>query len=502
VYRTANGGNTWSERNSTDLINVGFHWWFRGIYIDPTDEDVLYNVGFLMQKSTDGGNNWFACFDGVHVDQHTLAFDPGNSEEILLGNDGGLYKSLNGGNSYTQFFNLPITQFYKMYADPNDSERIYGGTQDNGTLRTTTGSSDDWYRIYGGDGFQPLIDDNNSNIIYALKQNGDLVKSIDDGQNFSSAIDDVPLTERFNWNTAITFDPQNSETLFYCTQRVWKSTDGGDSWQAISDDLSNGSGEGNLTFGTITTLDVSPIDSDVIIAGTDDSNIWITQDGGENWNKVSTTLPNLWTTRVLADRENPEVFYASFSGYRYGENLGHVFMSPDYGNTWIDIGSNLPDIPVNDIELDSNGNLYLATDIGVFMSEDQGLQWIPLDDELPSVVVTDLHYQEQDQMLLAGTYGRSAYKAFLNSGDDVGTTTLTNDLVLYPNPARTKFTIGLSTDLTNATLKIYNASGKLVLQKEITTQISTVDISRLKSGLYHLSVFDGKQSWVERLVVL
>jgi len=410
VYRTSDGGDNWVQVNSSQLTNVGFHWWFRGIFVDPKDENTIYNVDYRVQKSTDGGNSWFSSFSGVHVDQHALAFNRIRDNEVLLGNDGGLYISPDNGTSNVKDLSLPITQFYRFYVDPQNGNKIYGGSQDNSTIRTSTGGLSDWQIIYGGDGFQPLVHATNTNIIYALSQNGNLAKSTNNGVTFDNVTGNITSSDRNNWDTPITFDPQNSEIIFYGTQRLWKSINGASSWTAISPDLTTGSGGGNLRFGTITCIDVSPINSDIIIVGTDDSQIWVTSDGGANWNNVSSTLPNLWTTKVLADRDVPSSFYVAFSGYRYGANLGHIFKSTDNGATWIDIGSDLPDIPVNDIVKDQNANLFAGTDIGVFASYNDGLNWFSFGNNIPNAVVTDLHIQEADQLLYAATYGRSAYQ--------------------------------------------------------------------------------------------
>lgn len=415
VFKTNDGGDTWNEVNSSQLFNVGFHWWFRGIFIDPTDENTIYNVDFVVQKSTDGGNSWFTAFSGVHVDQHALAFNSVNNNEVLLGNDGGLYISNDDGSSYVKDLSLPITQFYRFYVDPQNSDKVYGGSQDNSTIRTTTGGLSDWQTIFGGDGFQPLVSATNTNIIYALSQNGNLVKSTNNAGSFFGAANGITGSDRNNWDTPISFDPQNSDVLYYGTQRLWKTTNGAGNWTAISGDLSNGSGFGNLTFGTITSIDVSPLDGDMIIVGTDDSQIWITKDGGNSWNNVSSTLPDLWTTKVLADRDDPNSFYVTFSGYRYGANLGHIFKTNDNGLSWTDIGSDLPDIPVNDIVKDQHANLFAGSDIGVFVSYNDGLNWFSFGDNIPSAVVTDLHLHESEQILFAATYGRSAYKIDISS---------------------------------------------------------------------------------------
>ena len=291
VYRSSNGGDSWTEVNSSQLTSVGFHWWFRGIYVDPSDEDVLYNVDFVVEKSTDGGNNWNTSFPGVHVDQHALAFHPTNSNIVLLGNDGGFYKSLNGGASWTKDETLPITQFYRFHVDAQNSDKRYGGAQDNSTMRTTSGSLGDWNIITGGDGFQPLVDPTNTNIIYALSQYGGLVKSTNNGASFNLVLNGIDGTDRNNWDTPICFDPNNSQTLYFGTNRLYRSTNAANNWTVISPDLTAGPGGGNLTFGTITTIDVSTLESNRIYTGADDGTVFTTPDGGTTWTDISAGLP-------------------------------------------------------------------------------------------------------------------------------------------------------------------------------------------------------------------
>src|SRR5690606_39243561 len=159
--------------------------------------------------STNGGDSWSSVFTSAHVDQHAMAFNPLAANEILLGNDGGLYYSTNGGSSTTKDLKLPITQFNRMYVDAQNENKIYGGAQDNSTSRTQTGGLSDWNIIYGGDGFQPLVDPTNTNVIYALYQYGALGKSTNNGSTFFNATNGISGNDRKNWDTPIVFDPSN-----------------------------------------------------------------------------------------------------------------------------------------------------------------------------------------------------------------------------------------------------------------------------------------------------
>ncbi len=503
TYRTDNGGDSWTQVNS---INNGtsYHWWFGGIFVDPTDENVIYNSGFVMEKSIDGGNTWSSTFSNVHVDQHAVAFNASVPDEVLIGNDGGLYISSNNGNTSIKDNTLPITQFYRFYVDAQNANKVYGGTQDNNTIRTTTGGLDDWQSIFGGDGFQPLVDPSNTNVIYALSQRGNLGKSVNNGASFSGALTGIPGGDTNNWDTVITFDPADSQTLFYGTQKVYKTTNAAGNWTAISPDLSNGPHSGNLAFGTVTTIDVSPLDSNVIYAGTDDGNVWVTQDGGSNWDLISAALPDLWTTKVLASREDLSSVYVTFSGYRYGEDNGHVFKSSDYGANWVDISTDLPDIPVNDILKDSYGNLFLGTDIGVLASLDEGVNWQPLGLNMPSVVVNDMYIHEATEYLYVATYGRSSYK--LNIADDIlgnETDLFASEVKIYPNPASDYLNISTLNSSEKLKVVVFDQLGRTVLIEEINVSNSEdrISLEAVNSGIYYMQLTQGTKKTTKKLIV-
>lgn len=503
VYKTINGGDSWTEVNSSQLEDVGFHWWFGGIFIDPTNENILYNVDFQVQKSTNGGVNWSNSFVNAHVDQHAMAFNPSIPGQVLLGNDGGLYISGNGGGSSQQNLKLPITQFNRIHVDAQNANKIYGGAQDNSTSRTQSGGLSDWNIIYGGDGFQPLVDPTNTNTIYALYQYGSLAKSLNNGSSFNSATNGIPYNDRKNWDTPITFDPNNSQILYYGTSKLYRTTDGAGWWNAISPDLTRGPHQGNLTFGTITTISVSKFNSEVIYVGTDDGKVSVTQDGGSNWTDISLGIPNRWITKVMASKTDANTVYVTLSGYRFGENEGHVYKSIDFGNSWTDISTTLPDIPVNSLEQDSFGNLFIGTDVGVLATDNEGNSWRVLGDNLPSVVVSDLYIHEGSQFLFAGTYGRSSYKIDVSNnilkGED---NSFSSEVKVFPNPATDIVSISLKTSSNNASLFIYDTMGRLVKQQNLENEkLMNLSVEGFQPGVYYLKISDGKKQVTKKLIV-
>ncbi|MEL6720779.1 MAG: T9SS type A sorting domain-containing protein, partial [Bacteroidota bacterium] len=210
------------------------------------------------------------------------------------------------------------------------------------------------------------------------------------------------------------------------------------SWTALSPDLTDGSGNGNLVYGTITAIDVSPVEGEVIYVGTDDGNVWVSKDAGSSWKDIKTNIPKRWITNIQADPNIAGHAYLTVSGFRYNSNLAHVFRTEDYGETWIDISSNLPDVPVNDIVKNSiTEHLYIATDIGVFFSVDDGISWEFLGTELPNVPIIDLDLEADANLLVAATYGRSLYKYDLQSSTNtIDYEPIDLKLQLNPNPVQ------------------------------------------------------------------
>jgi photosystem II stability/assembly factor-like uncharacterized protein len=217
LYKTENGGDSWFRVNDGALSDLysSFGWYFGNVRVDPMDPDRVYAMGLDTYKSTNGGNSWSNITGNrIHVDEHDWWISPGNSNWMLSGNDGGLYLTTNSGSTWAKFRDLPITQFYAACLDPQQPWRLYGGTQDNGTMRTPAGLLDDWEIILGGDGFYCIVDYTNSNTIYAEWQWGNLRKSTDGGNNFFDAENGIPGGERRNWSTPVVMDPSDNETLY------------------------------------------------------------------------------------------------------------------------------------------------------------------------------------------------------------------------------------------------------------------------------------------------
>lgn len=470
VYRSTDGGSSWSARSASSLGNPfsSFGWYFGQIRVSPQDENEIWVLGVPLERSTNGGSSFSDRTNGQHVDMHELWINPANDSHVISGNDGGIFTTTNSGSSWSKSLNLPITQFYAITVDPQLPQRVYGGTQDNSTPRTLTGAIDDWDTLIGGDGFTVVVDPTNSNIIYGEYQYGGLSKSTD-GFSFSVIFYGAG-DGRANWHMPFVMDPSDRQTLYAGTYRVHRTTNGGGSFTPISPDLTDGPGSGNLTFGTLTALAVSATDPDVLYAGADDGNVHRTTNGGSSWTDVGGTLPDRWVTRLTIDPTDASVAYAAFSGYRSDDFTPYLYRTSDYGSSWADITGNLPQAPVNDVVVDPQNpsRLFVGGDVGVYVSNDLGVSWAKLGAGLPLSVVVDLELHEPTRALIAGTHGRSSFRLDLDEAVDApeiaaGDAAGVRLAPPTPNPSRGASRLSFAVPrATNARLTLHDVHGRQV----------------------------------------
>ena len=473
LYKTTDFGNSWTDADPGNNVSNGtssFSWYFGQVRVHPTNPNIVFAMDQYLMRTTNAGNSWPIIYSSsLHVDHHALAFNPNDPNYLLEGNDGGINISTDGGVNWTKVAELPVTQFYEIGLDYNNPQRLYGGTQDNGTLRTLTGNVNDWTRIYGGDGFYVIVDHTNPNVIYAESQNGNLGKSTNGGNNFNSALNGINGSEPTNWSTPVIMDPNNNNVLYYGTDRVYRTTNGASSWSAISPDLTDGIPETRL--GTVTTIGVSPVISNVIWAGTDDSHVWYTIDGGTNWTDVSASLPYRWVTRIIPDPQNETTAYVTFSGLKWQDPQPHVFKTTDLGQTWTDISSNLPDAPANAFAVDPINTdwLFVGTDLGAYYSSNGGANWTYISPDLPVVSVYDMKIHPTGHFLVMGTHARSMYKmdlAFITDIKPETDTRIVSNYILkqnYPNPFNPNTQIEFSIPKSEQVkIRIYNTAGQLI----------------------------------------
>ena len=509
LYKSTDHGESWNRINRNGVISVPFMWWFGKIQVDPKDPDIVYVPGLDIVKSVNGGENWFEVFVNTHVDQHAIWIHPADTDTVWLGNDGGLFKSFTGGANYQKVANLPITQFYTATLDPMQEGRIYGGTQDNGVMRTPIGLVNDWEILYQADGFTTVLDPSDDQFILSEFQFGGLVKSLDGGQSFAFIKPEQLEGERINWHAPLVQNPMNPKTIYHGRNRVYRSYDRALSWDIISPDLTRGDQSTNLVFGTLTTIGVSPLDSNLIYTGSDDGKVWVSENGGLDWNDITSGLPQRWITKVLPSPRERNTVYLTLSGYKYNDAQAHVFRSDNLGQSWEAIDGNLPDIPVNDIIYHfSTKDLYIATDIGVFASENQGNTWFKVGEDLPVVVVSKLMLNTSESLLYAATYGRSIYRTTLDNPLDTNDTpTQTVAIKVFPNPTAGAFNLEFKLEQPENTLvSIFNPQGQRVrqlLQARLSpgTHQLDFDLHSLTVGQYIVKVELGKRTFHRPLIL-
>ncbi|MCA9759047.1 MAG: glycosyl hydrolase [Candidatus Eisenbacteria bacterium] len=424
LYRSTNSGTSWTQVNDAGLGDVfaSYGWYFGNVQVSPTDPNDVYAYGYDLYRTTNAGGSWSQRWAGAHVDHHDFWIDPNNASRQILVGDGGVYLSSNDGGTWSHVETLPITQFYAGTVDPQNVNRIYAGAQDNGTNRTTTGSDDDWIELFGGDGFYPLVDPTNSSHIWVEYQYGNLYYSSNDGGSWNGATGGIPGSERRNWSTPHVHAPSAPYTRYFGTYRLWRSSTN-TSWTSISPDLTDGTDDANHT---ITTIAVARSNSSRIYVGTSDGRVWTTGNGGANWTRIDTGLPVRWVTRVAVDPDDDQTAYVALSGYRWGETTPHLFRTTDAGASWTAIdgaglGGPLPDAPVNAIAIDPEDGrrLFVGLDVGVYVSNDTGSTWAPFGAGLPVCVVHDLDFHESTRTLTAFTHARSTYQIAVPAVSDV-----------------------------------------------------------------------------------
>ena len=430
VYLSTDDGNTWNKTHEGYLDDVyySYGYYFGKIHVDPTLPNKVYIYGVPILKSEDYGRTWKNINgDNQHVDHHALWIHPGRPGYLVNGNDGGVNISYDDGKNWIKCIHPAVGQFYYINVDNNEPYNVYGGTQDNGvwmgshTYTPGTGWIMDgeypYKSIMGGDGMQVQIDSRDNQTIYTGYQFGNYFRLNKDRKEFKYITPKHELGSspyRWNWQTPILLSSFNQDILYMGSNKLLRSMNQGNDFTEISPDLTKGGKQGNVPFGTITTIHESPLKFGLIYAGTDDGWVHVTKDGGASWQNISEGLPkDLWVSRVQASAFDEGTVYVSLNGYRNDHFLPYIFMSTNYGSTWQNISIGLPNEPVNVIKEDHRDAdiLYAGTDHGAYFSLDKGKNWSSLGGaELPNVPVHDMVIHPKSGHLLVGTHGRSIFK--------------------------------------------------------------------------------------------
>ncbi|WP_250433334.1 VPS10 domain-containing protein [Hanstruepera flava] len=450
VYKSIDGGKTWKKTHDDYLDGVFFSYgyYFGEIRVDALNPDAIYVMGVPIIKSKDGGKTFTSISrENVHADHQALWVNPNKSGHLINGNDGGLNMTYDDGENWEKLNVNSVGQFYTVNVDNQKPYNVYGGLQDNGVWVGSHRSGinkgwqqsgqNPWESIMGGDGMQVQIDSRNPNIVYTGFQFGIYFRiNRETGENTNiqpkHQLGESPY--RFNWQTPILLSPHNQDILYMGGNKLMRSMNQGTDWQAISPDLTSGGKKGNVAYGTLTTISESPFQFGLIYVGTDDGYVHITKNGGGSWNRISNSFPkDLWVSRVIASQHKKERVYVTLNGYRWDDFNTYIYMSDDFGQTWKNISSNIPNSPVNVIKEDPKNEhvLYAGTDNGAYVSFNNGNSWEAFSNGLPNVAVHDLVIHPEANDLVLGTHGRSIYRTNIEPLQQLNNEILKKPITLF-----------------------------------------------------------------------
>ncbi|HEY3134909.1 MAG TPA: glycosyl hydrolase [Blastocatellia bacterium] len=442
VYRSEDAGATWTKMSSTNPRPM----YFSQIRIDPNNDQRIYVLGVQLSISDDGGKTFRN--DGaqkIHVDFHAMWINPANSNHMMIGGDGGVGISYDKSKAYVWLKNMPLGQFYHVAYDMKIPFNVCGGLQDNNTwcgpsrVRSASGiGNDEWFVISGGDGFQAQMDPSDSRILYGESQDGRMSR-IDRTTNERKTIRPEPpegeKDYRWNWDTPMVISPHNPSTIFVAANRLFKSTDRGHSWKAISADLTTNTDretldlmgakgkditlakhDGISSYGNLVTFNESPKKAGLYYTGSDDGVISVSRDDGATWSNVTSKVPglgkNTYVSRVATSRFDEGTVYATFDGHRLNDFSTYVYASNDYGQSWKSIAGDLPKGQVARTITEDLRNpdvLYLGTESGLFVTFDKGKRWMRVKANLPTVPIYEITLHPRDNAMILATHGRSIW---------------------------------------------------------------------------------------------
>ena len=441
MYRSDDAGATWRKVNNANPRPM----YFSQINIDPNDPEVVYTGGVGLHQTLDGGKTIATDIArSTHDDVHAIWINPENSEHVLIGNDGGLAISYDKGRNWKFVPNLPLALFYHVSVDNAVPYNICGGLQDNynwcgpSAVRSAPGiGNHEWNTLLGGDGFVVLQDPTDYRIAFTESQDGNLTR-VDrvtfETMNIRPQPGPGEEPYRWHWDTPLMFSPHNHKVLYTAANKVFRSTDQGLSWTAISDDLTDGGdrdeietmgvkgseirfsrNDGISQWPAITSLAESPVRTGVLYAGTDDGNVSVTRDMGKSWTRITDRFPGLpkglFVSELVPSRFNEGTVYATFDGHRDNDFDTWVYASTDFGQTWRSLNGNLQDQVARTLLEDTKNPdvLYLGTETGIFVTLDRGTSWMRLKGNMPTVRVDEMVIHPRDNALVVGTHGRALW---------------------------------------------------------------------------------------------
>jgi photosystem II stability/assembly factor-like uncharacterized protein len=439
VFRSEDGGETWTRMSH----RTPRAFYFSTIKFDPKDSQRIYQLGWYVELSEDGGKTFRTGIGSkMHVDMHAFLIDPDDTDSLINGSDGGIYMSFDRGKTWNFLNTMAVGQFYNIALDRSDPYRVMGGLQDNGTwigpssgLRVADKEEDegagtgitnaDWQHVLWGDGFHAAFDPNSPDIVYAEWQGGNLCRvnlRTAEKRRLTPEPSEGSLRFRFNWNSPFFVSSHEGSTLYLAGNHVFRMTEKGDKWIKISPDLTraepdkiDSTGSNAETFGTVVTLAESELDPKTLWAGSDDGLIHVTRDGGAEWINVTPEdlVEKMYISRIEPSHTEAGTAYASVDGHRNGWMDPRVLMTNDFGSTWSDITGDLPkgwSIKVVREDRTNPNVLYVGAENAVYASFNRGGNWVKINGKaLPTTPVDDIQQHPDTLDLVLGTHGRSIW---------------------------------------------------------------------------------------------
>ncbi len=442
----ARRSRTTSRRNSYISGGTGPHY-YQEIEASPVNPELVYQMDVFIQVTRNGGATFEILETGhdKHSDNHALVIDPANGRHLIVGTDSGVYESFDEGKTWRHFPNLPVSQFYKVALNNRvPFYDILGGAQDLGTLHGPSRTmnrdgirNQDWYVPLGADGYGVAFDPRDPDILYMMWQEGNLIRKdrrSDEGLGIRPQPAPGDPAERWNWDSPLLVSPHNPDRIYYGSQRLWRSDDRGSAWTAISGDLTLGRNRYEQKFlgrtwsvdslfdhgamskyATTTAISESPLQAGVLVVGTDDGLVQVSDNGGQGWTRAS-ALPGLPAASFINDVEaslhDARTIYVVADNHKNGDFSPYVYESADLGRTWRSISGDLPKgtivwaIQQDHVRADL---LFLGTEFGIYVSTNRGVNWFKLSGGVPTISFRDIKLHRRDNDLVAASFGRGFY---------------------------------------------------------------------------------------------
>lgn len=442
-YRSEDHGESWVKKSDYMVVDAQY---YMELFPDPNQFDRVISVDMRTNVTDDGGRTFTRINeDEKHVDSHEVVFDPNDPNYIMIGCDGGIYESWDGMNTWRFTDNMPLTQYYRVGIDnAKPFYNVYGGTQDNSSMGGPSQTTNwrgirnaDWYYTQGGDGFQSRVDPTDENIVYSQSQYAGIVrydKKSGERIDIRPQPGDGEPALKWNWDSPLIISPHDHNRLYFAANKLFRSDDRGNNWTAISDDLTRQEDRNQKEvmgrvwsvdaifknvftspLGSIVSLDESPVQEGLIIVGTDDGLVQITEDNGQNWRTVQ-NFPGVpsraYISDVHASRHYANEIFITLNYYKYGDYKPYILRSTDKGNSWKMITEG---IPANEFAWTiyqdhvSPGLLFLGTEFGMYYSIDSGEHWNKFRRGIPTIPIRDLEIHQGENDLVAASFGRGFY---------------------------------------------------------------------------------------------